>query len=76
MYLKQVYQSQNIYKRNKDNFRDIKIAIYDQLSVDSDRSHLHPGEGRLRKCTKRCAQYYVSSNKTFAIFTEKDETLR
>ena len=36
MYPKQLYQSQSLYNRNKDNFRDIKIAIYDQLSVDSD----------------------------------------
>jgi len=36
MYPKQLYQAQNLYNRNKDNFRDIKIAIYDQLAVDSD----------------------------------------
>lgn len=36
MYPKQIYQSQSIYNRNKDNFRDIKVAIYDQLAVDSD----------------------------------------
>jgi len=36
MYPKQLYQSQSLYNRNKDNFRDIKIAIYDQLSVDAD----------------------------------------
>jgi SpoVK/Ycf46/Vps4 family AAA+-type ATPase len=40
MYPKQLYQSQNIYNRNKDNFRDIKIAIYDQLAVDSDLENI------------------------------------
>jgi len=36
MYPKQLYQSLSIYNKNRDNFRDIKIAIYDQLAVDSD----------------------------------------
>ena len=32
MYPKQLYQALSIYNKNKDNFRDIKIAIYDDLS--------------------------------------------
>ena len=33
MYPKQLYQAQSLFNRNKDNFRDIKIAIYDDLSI-------------------------------------------
>jgi SpoVK/Ycf46/Vps4 family AAA+-type ATPase len=40
MYPKQLYQAQGLYNRNKDNFRDIKIAIYDQLSIDSDLENI------------------------------------
>ena len=40
MYPKQLYQSQSLYNKNKDNFRDIKIAIYDQLSEDSDLENI------------------------------------
>jgi SpoVK/Ycf46/Vps4 family AAA+-type ATPase len=36
MYPKQLYQAQSIYNRNKDNFRDIKIAIYDDLANNGD----------------------------------------
>jgi stage V sporulation protein K len=36
MYPKQLYQAQSLYNKNKDNFRDVKIAIYDKLAVDSD----------------------------------------
>jgi SpoVK/Ycf46/Vps4 family AAA+-type ATPase len=36
MYPKLIYQSQSIYNKNKDNFRDIKIAIYDDLAIDGD----------------------------------------
>ncbi|MFN5786126.1 MAG: AAA family ATPase [Flavobacteriia bacterium] len=40
MYPKQLYQAQSIYNRNKDNFRDIKIAIYDDLLVDDNLENL------------------------------------
>lgn len=36
MYPKQLYQAQQLYNKNKDNFRDIKIAIYDELSGQGD----------------------------------------
>jgi AAA+ superfamily predicted ATPase len=36
MYPKQLYQALSLYNKNKDNFRDIKIAIYDNLSNDGD----------------------------------------
>jgi SpoVK/Ycf46/Vps4 family AAA+-type ATPase len=36
MYPKLIYQSQSLYNKNKDNFRDIKIAIYDDLAIDDD----------------------------------------
>jgi stage V sporulation protein K len=36
MYPKQIYQAQSLFNKNKDNFRDIKIAIYDDLSGQGD----------------------------------------
>jgi stage V sporulation protein K len=36
MYPKQLYQAQALYNKNKDNFRDIKITIYDDLSIDGE----------------------------------------
>jgi hypothetical protein len=36
MYPKQLYQAQSLYNKNKDNFRDIKIAIYDELALDTE----------------------------------------
>lgn len=40
MYPKQLYQAQSIYIRNKDNFRDIKIAIYDDLELYGELDNL------------------------------------
>ncbi len=36
MYPKQLYQAQIIFNKNKDNFRDIKIAIYEDLTLDAE----------------------------------------
>lgn len=36
MYPKQLYQALILYNKNKDNFRDIKIAIYDNLAIDGE----------------------------------------
>lgn len=36
MYPKQLYQAQALFTKNKDNFRDIKIAIYDDLALDGE----------------------------------------
>ena len=40
MYPKQIYQAQSLYNKNKDNFRDIKIAIYDDLSSEEDLENI------------------------------------
>jgi stage V sporulation protein K len=36
MYPKQLYQAQALFIKNKDNFRDIKIAIYNDLAIDGE----------------------------------------
>ena len=59
MYPKQLYQAQNLYNRNKDNFRDIKIAIYDQLAVDSDLEDI---EMCLLRVNNRIAKIDVDLN--------------
>ena len=40
MYPKQIYQAQSLFNKNKDNFRDIKIAIYDDLSSEGDLENI------------------------------------
>ena len=40
MYPKQIYQAQSLFNKNKDNFRDIKIAIYDDLSSERDLENI------------------------------------
>jgi SpoVK/Ycf46/Vps4 family AAA+-type ATPase len=40
MYPKLIYQAQSLYNKNKDNFRDIKIAIYDDLSSGGDLDNI------------------------------------
>jgi len=40
MYPKQLYQAQSLYNKNKDNFRDIKIAIYDDLAINGELENL------------------------------------
>jgi hypothetical protein len=40
MYPKQIYQAQSLFNKNKDNFRDIKIAIYEDLSSEGDLENI------------------------------------
>lgn len=40
MYPKLIYQAQSLYNKNKENFRDIKIVIYDDLSSGGDLDNI------------------------------------
>jgi SpoVK/Ycf46/Vps4 family AAA+-type ATPase len=40
MYPKLFYQANSLYNSNKDNFRDIKIAIYNELDTNNDLENI------------------------------------
>jgi hypothetical protein len=40
MYPKQLYQAQGLFNSNKDNFRDIKIEIHDDLPLELETNEL------------------------------------
>lgn len=68
MYPKQIYLAQTLFNKNKDNFRDIKIAIYDDLPNNEEIENVDQAFNALvikdisYLCKKLNLQFTIDSN--------------